>query len=502
MIDSNVLMSHRAFPSRAVRHLIAVIILSLGCGSQEASRGQSPVNDDDRDSLSIMVSRLRKEKELVGLAAMVMVDGKVTASAVDGERRTGSNVPLETGDRWHLGSITKSVTATMIARLVESGKVNWSDTVGDCFPDEAIHKDWKSVTLSQLLTHTAGAPPNFPLFVMMKRPSPGSESTQARRRAVLDVVAKKPEYRPGTKHVYSNVGYSIAGAMVEHMTDRSWSDLVRGEVFEPLKLSHAGFGPPRSPDSQLNEPRGHVTRLGFKIAMDDQSDNTAIIGPAGLAHMTLQDLCTYATEHMRGHQGRSRYLSSETWQTLHAPKLNGYGCGWITHLKGPGVPYTHFWHNGSNTMWYALVVFAPEKNTVVAVTSNDGDVPGAEAAAWEIVNAYFPSGVYPKKSPFGAIRWKKSMPEVRLGSDWYRLVSLDGIPTEKMLAFGQETYGNRWKKRFEEDLVELLTIMGHPPQDSVTLVVESVDSGEQSIRKNVRMTEANRKAIRAASRRR
>jgi CubicO group peptidase (beta-lactamase class C family) len=46
-----------------------------------------------------------------------------------------------------------------------------------------------------------------------------------------------------------------------------------------------------------------------------------------------------------------------------------------------------YWHNGSNTMWYALVVFIPEKNMVVAVTSNDGDSENAEAAAWEVVKA-------------------------------------------------------------------------------------------------------------------
>jgi hypothetical protein len=51
------------------------------------------------------------------------------------------------------------------------------------------------------------------------------------------------------------------------------------------------------------------------------------------------------------------------------------------------IPYTVYWHNGSNTMWYALVVFIPGKNMVVAVTSNDGDIKQAESAAWRIVNA-------------------------------------------------------------------------------------------------------------------
>ena len=62
---------------------------------------------------------------------MVMVDGQVEAAAADGERKKGSGVPLEIGDRWHLGGITKSITATMIARLIESGQMKWTDTVGE-----------------------------------------------------------------------------------------------------------------------------------------------------------------------------------------------------------------------------------------------------------------------------------------------------------------------------------------------------------------------------------
>ena len=97
----------------------------------------------------------RKEKNLVGLAAMVMVDGQVEAAAAHGERKIGSGVPLEIGDRWHLGGITKSITATMIARLVESGQMQWTDTVGEIFPEASVHEDWKPVTLRQLLTDTA-----------------------------------------------------------------------------------------------------------------------------------------------------------------------------------------------------------------------------------------------------------------------------------------------------------------------------------------------------------
>jgi hypothetical protein len=102
---------------------------------------------------------------------------------------------------------------------------------------------------------------------------------------------------------------------------------------------------------------------------------------------------------------------------------------------------------------------------------------------------------YPKKSPFAAVRWQESQPEVKVGDEWFKLVSLDEIPASEIVAFSQRTYGNKWRKRFEEDLVELLTRMGHPPQDTVTLVVQSLTSSETQILEGVAMTHANRQAI-------
>jgi CubicO group peptidase (beta-lactamase class C family) len=348
------------------------------------TRGSVHIDDAEAPLTKLIVS-LRKEKDLVGLAAMVMVDGKVVASAADGERKKGSGVWLLIGDRWHLGGITKSITATMIARLVESGHMKWSDSIGKYFPEASIHEDWKAVTLKQLLTDTAGARANFSFEVAIKKPAIGQECTLARREAVREVIATKPANPPGEKFVYSNVGFTIAGAMAEKATGATWEDLVKREVFEPQKLTGAGFGPPKSPDETLEQPRGHRVYLGGKSSVVDEADSTPVIGPAGRVHMTLGDLCTYATEHLRGDLGAGKLLSAETYKLLHTPALNHYAFGWVRKESGEEIPYTVYWHNGSNTMWYALAVFIPETNMVVAVTSNDGDVARAEAAAWEIV---------------------------------------------------------------------------------------------------------------------
>jgi CubicO group peptidase (beta-lactamase class C family) len=334
-----------------------------------------------------LITDLRSEKRLVGLAAMVTVDGKVVASAVDGERKWASGVPVELGDKWHIGGITTSITATMIARLIELGQLDWSTTIGECFPDAPIHGDWKPVTFQELLTHTSGAPPLPPEDVISERPPLGPECTLARREVVLKMLANKPDNPPGKAYAYSNVDSTIAAAMAEKKTGATWEDLVKREVFEPLGLNSAGFGPPTSPDGALPEPRGHRPYLGAKVPATDTMDNSNIIAPAGAVHMTLADLSTYADEHLRGQRGKGKLLSAETYQRLHTPRLHDYAYDWGKKERSEEIPYTLYWHNGSNTLWYALVVFIPEKNMVVAVAANDGDWPSAEAAAWEIVNA-------------------------------------------------------------------------------------------------------------------
>ena len=141
----------------AVLCLAALVVIALATRWFQSHYNQPPqVEGPAGAALGRLITDLRKKKDLVGLAAMVTVDGKVEAAAADGERKIDSGVPVQIGDRWHLGGITKSITATMIARLVEAGRMHWSDTIGKCFPDASVQAAWKPVTLGQLLTDTAG----------------------------------------------------------------------------------------------------------------------------------------------------------------------------------------------------------------------------------------------------------------------------------------------------------------------------------------------------------
>ena len=202
-----------------------------------------------------------------------------------------------------------------------------------------------------------------------------------RREVVAEVLAAAPVHAPGAGFLYSNAGYVTAGAALERLTGTQWEDLVREQILLPLNLQFAGFGPPGTAGA-VEQPYGHVypagsTRPPVPIVSGPLGDNPALLGPAGTLHLSLDDVATYLRDHMKGEAGAGSLLRAETYQHLHQAVGDNYALGWVDQsaewLDGRRV----VWHNGSNTMWYAVIGFQPESRVGVAVLSNGG--AGSEA---------------------------------------------------------------------------------------------------------------------------
>src|ERR1700677_64408 len=87
------------------------------------------------ETLKQQLEQIRAKHNLPALAAIVEKDGKILATASTGVRKMGSDIPVTDDDQWHIGSCTKSMTATLAAMLVQEGKLKWDTTVGDIFPE-------------------------------------------------------------------------------------------------------------------------------------------------------------------------------------------------------------------------------------------------------------------------------------------------------------------------------------------------------------------------------
>jgi hypothetical protein len=102
---------------------------------------------------------------------------------------------------------------------------------------------------------------------------------------------------------------------------------------------------------------------------------------------------------------------------------------------------------------------------------------------------------YPRLSPFQAIRWQQETVEVEVNGTWYRLRSVDDVPVDQIVAFSKSMGPGTWQKHFNEDLVELLTLMGHRPGSMATLQVEELNSPKVEVLSDMPMTSENRQAI-------
>ena len=336
--------------------------------------------DGPRDVTAVLAP-IRAKHDLPAMAGAIVTAAGVEAIGADGVRERGRPETVTVEDQWHLGSCTKSMTATLCAMLVEDGKLSFDTTIGQVFGDvKDMDPAWKDVTLRQLLTHHAGAPADMSADGLWGRLWAHTGTPTAARRLLVEGVLKRPpEAKPGTKYIYSNAGFSIAGAMAETVTNEPWEFLMGKRLFGPLGMKSAGFGAPGT-KSALDEPRGH-SAAGKPVEPGPGADNPVAIGPAGIVHCTIGDWAKYVQLHLVGEKRESaRLLKPGSFVTLHTPVADesNYAMGWIVGQR-PWAGGRVLTHNGSNTMWYCVTWIAPEKDFAVLVTCNEGGDEAAKA---------------------------------------------------------------------------------------------------------------------------
>jgi CubicO group peptidase (beta-lactamase class C family) len=334
-----------------------------------ASAAPSATND-----MTQALETIRKKHDLPALAAVVVTDGQICDRVAVGVRKWGDPTPVTTNDVFHIGSCTKSMTATLTAMFIEAGQLRWNTTIIEVFPElkGKMDKQYEAVTVEQLLKHRGGVPTAPPSAAWKRAREEKGTPTEQRHEFIEAVLAQPPEAAPGTKMIYSNQGYAIVGAMLEKLAGTNYEALLTERLFKPLHMDSAGFGPPGVPD-KIEQPWGHIHKLFLTIPV--QSDNPPAITPAGRVHCSLDDLARFAIFHMQRGQ-TAGLLKPETLVELHTPPAGGdYACGWFG-LKRVWAGGQALMHNGSNTKWYIVMWLAPEKDFAVIAATN---IAGADA---------------------------------------------------------------------------------------------------------------------------
>jgi CubicO group peptidase (beta-lactamase class C family) len=370
-----------------------------------------------------VLATVRERFPVPALGAAVVTRDFVQDVAAVGERKAGSGVAALVTDAWHLGSCTKPMTATLIGVLVERGLLRWSDTVADVFPEWAGSMDahFRGVTVEHYLAHRSNLVIPEAALGALADPRPGIVE---RRRTFTRLCVEHAPREPDTFVVYDyqNANFVVVAAMAERvaadaaprgaLVNESWETLMSRELFRPLGMSTAGFGPP-SDDRSTAALWGHRFLEAEDVFAPDNWDNVPGLGPAGRVRASLGDWARFVQLHMGSElRGSGVALGEDALQRLHTPYPTliasemRYGGGWVI---GEAHGSLLLWHNGSNGTWYAAVAAYPELGVAFLGATNVAGADGEEERGSRAVTTAL---------------------EI-LESDWFANLGLDADPLSK-----------------------------------------------------------------------
>jgi uncharacterized protein YbbC (DUF1343 family)/CubicO group peptidase (beta-lactamase class C family) len=352
---------------RTALTLALAFLLPLQTFAQSGYGGAARVSVS-LDQLALMDSVINEsisKRELPGAVVLVSRKGRVVWNKAYGARTVEPfRERMTTNTIFDLASLTKVIaTATSIMILIERGKVRLSDPLSKFIP-EIKGEGRERITIEYLLTHRSGYAPDFDL----------RERWTGYDEAIKRLISEPLRSAPGTKFIYSDIGFIALGEVVHRVSGISLDQFARQNIFDPLGMRSTGFRPRRSLVRRIaptEKRRGQLSYLGDnprdaggeadKWLRGEVHDPTSfrmagVAGHAGL-FSTARDVAIYCQMILnKGTFRGARILSPASIAAMTQPRLvaeNGWsrGLGWdidtnFSTNRGDAFPPGSFGHTG------------------------------------------------------------------------------------------------------------------------------------------------------------
>lgn len=233
------------------------------------------------------LKQLAKTADFSGVV-LIAKDGKTVFSKAYGYANLSDSIPNRLNTRFNLASMGKMFTGMAIMQLVQAGKISLEARVGLYLPGYANKAVADSVTIHQLLTHTSGMG-NF-----WEEHEKLAKEKYKTVDDYISLIENKPLlFKPGTRYLYSNSGYTLLGKIIEQVSGQTYFDYVKQHIFLPLKMY----------DTDAYELDDAVPRIATGYTMSPEhpgqwKNNTYVNvvkgGPAGGSYSTAADLLRFA----------------------------------------------------------------------------------------------------------------------------------------------------------------------------------------------------------------
>jgi CubicO group peptidase (beta-lactamase class C family) len=320
-----------------------------------------------------------------GMAIAVVYKDRVVYLKGFGFRQAGAAGPVDEDTVFLLASVSKPITATLLALLVGEGRIAWDDRLIDRYPDFRLFDPWatREVTLRDLLCHRSGLPAHAGDLL--------EDLGYGRAEVLHRLRYLRPSSSFRAKYAYTNFGYTAAAVAAARAAGHSWEDLAAARLFRPLGMTSSSYRF-RDYAAAANRALLHV-RVGGRWVARYVRDPDAQ-SPAGGASSTGRDLAQWMRLQLCGGMFNGKRLVSEAAlaethrpQIVSGPPANPttdragfYGLGWNVSYDGQGR--VRLGHSGGFDLGAATVVqLLPSEGLGIAVLTNAAPIGVPETVA-------------------------------------------------------------------------------------------------------------------------
>jgi CubicO group peptidase (beta-lactamase class C family) len=351
--------------------------------SKPAQTAPAPVKPT-LDGIDAFIAEQMKEWKTPGTAVAVVQDGKVILLKGYGFRDVEKQLPVTPQTLFAIGSITKSFTVTLLGMLADEGKFDWDKPVRDYLPRFQLHDAVASerATPRDLVAHRTGLPRHDALWY-------GSPLSRAELFERLRHLEPSKDFRQ--LYQYNNLMFMTAGILAQELAGRSWEELVRARIFEPLGMKSSNFS---VSDSQKTPDAAQPYREAKEKLEKVPYRNIDAIGPAGSINSNIEDMVRYLQLHMsKGKFGDKQLLSANMATQMQSPQMvtpgeppfaelgaTSYGMALtVSTYRGRKV----IGHGGAIDGFNALLSFLPAEGIgVVILTNRSGATSNTTISRW------------------------------------------------------------------------------------------------------------------------
>ena len=311
-----------------------------------------------------------------GAAVAIVKDGSIIYKKGYGLANLEYDIPISTSSVFHIASISKQFTVFSILLLEKQGKLSLEDDIRKYIPE--VPDFGKTITLKHLASHTSGLRDQWSLLEM----AGWRMDDVITKEHILKLVSKQKElnFNPGDEYSYCNTGFTLLAEVVSRISEMSFAEFTKANIFEPLKMSHTLF---------YDDHEKIVKNRAYSYFADNTGTKKSVLNYANVGATSLfttaEDLSLWSTNFSTIKIGDSTIINKMNKPAvLNNDETFGGALGqFVGQYKG----LNEIQHGGADAGYRSYLTRFPDENFSVIVLSNSAEF-NPSSTAHKVVDIY------------------------------------------------------------------------------------------------------------------